>query len=226
MVRTASLFELILFGALIAGAQEPAAAPSKWEKAIRAFEAEDAQALPTGGSVLFVGSSTIRLWDLKQYFPGLPALNRGFGGSQMSDVNEFAGRIVLPYKPGVIVLYSGDNDLASGKTPNAVFEEYKKFIALVAEQLPETRVVVLGVKPSPARWSLIEAQRVLNKMLREHIGGMNGAVFIDTETPMLDETGRPRKEFFAPDELHMSPQGYELWTGLLRPHLPGGAASP
>lgn len=228
MLLTRGLPGLILLGALIAGAQEPAPAPnqSKWGKAISAFEAADAQAPPAEGSVLFIGSSTIRLWDLKQYFPDVATLNRGFGGSQMSDVNEYAARIVLPYKPGVIVLYSGDNDLASGKTPEAVFEEYKQFIALAAEKLPATRLVVLGVKPSPARWKLIEAQRALNKMLREHIAGLSGVVFIDTETPMLDAAGQPRKELYAPDQLHMSAEGYELWTGLVRPHLRGGATPP
>lgn len=212
---------LALLCACVAPAQEASepASGRMWDNAIRAFESGDAAAPPPEGSVLFVGSSSIRLWDLKQCFPRLSALNRGFGGSQMSDVNHYARRIVLPYKPGAIVLYSGDNDIAFGKTPETVFEDYKQFFALVAEALPETRLIVLGVKPSRARWKHIEAQRALNRMIRERAAGLDQVIFIDTETPMLDEEGQPATTFYAADGLHLSAKGYELWAALVRPQV-------
>ena len=77
----------------------------------RRFEAADKQTPPPKDAVLFVGSSSIRLWDLKKSFPDLVAINRGFGGSQMSDAARHARRLINVYKPRLIVLYEGDNDL-------------------------------------------------------------------------------------------------------------------
>src|SRR5687767_185738 len=105
----------------VRAADAPSPAESPFEKEIRAFEAADAKHGPTSGGVLFVGSSSIRLWTtLAKDFPELPVINRGFGGSQIADSIRYAPRIVLPYKPKTIILYAGDNDLADGKSPEQV----------------------------------------------------------------------------------------------------------
>lgn len=191
----------------------------KWEKTIAAFEAEDKAAPPPANAVLFVGSSSIRLWDLKKSFPELPAINRGFGGSQMSDVVKYASRIVLPYQPRAIVLYEGDNDLAAKETPAEVAADFDALRKVIRAELPETPLIVIGCKPSPARWKLIEPQRELNRLFQERCKRDGHAVFVDIETPMLGADGQPRTELFREDKLHLNAAGYDLWTSLVQPHL-------
>jgi lysophospholipase L1-like esterase len=207
--------------ATCARAAEPAAAPAadKWEKAIAAFEAEDQASPPPASAVLFVGSSSIRLWDLKKSFPDLPAINRGFGGSQMADAVKHASRIVTPYKPRAIVLYEGDNDLNAKKSPAQVAADFDAFLKVVRAELPTTPVLAIGCKPSPARWKLIEQQRELNRLLAERCQQDGHATFIDIERPMLNADGQPRAELFREDKLHMNDAGYEVWTTLLQPLL-------
>ncbi|MCX8036642.1 MAG: hypothetical protein N3D11_06250, partial [Candidatus Sumerlaeia bacterium] len=117
--------------------------PAQWEKDIRAFEEKDKAAPPAKQGILFIGSSSIRRWDLDKWFPNLGALNRGFGGSHISDSVAFTSRIVLPYQPRVIVFYSGDNDLQYGKSPETVCEDFKAFVRAVHSRLPHTRIVFI-----------------------------------------------------------------------------------
>jgi lysophospholipase L1-like esterase len=198
---------------------DPAPAADKWEKTIAAFEAEDKASPPPTNAVLFVGSSSIRLWDLKKSFPELPTINRGFGGSQMADAARHAGRIVTPYKPRAIVLYEGDNDLNAKKSPAQVAADFEAFLKLVRANLPTTPVLVIGCKPSPARCKLIEQQRELNRLLAERCQQDGHATFLDIERPMLNAEGQPRAELFREDKLHMNDAGYEVWTALLQPLL-------
>src|SRR5579884_2735715 len=106
---------------------------SRWEKEIATFEAKDRTNPPPKHAILFVGSSTIRLWNVAHYFPGKQVINRGFGGSQIADVTQFADRIVFPYEPRQIVFYSGDNDLQAGKSPDEVFSDFQKLLKTIHE---------------------------------------------------------------------------------------------
>ncbi|HEX4645882.1 MAG TPA: SGNH/GDSL hydrolase family protein, partial [Verrucomicrobiae bacterium] len=169
-------------------------------------------------AILFVGSSTIRFWKtLAQDFPDLKVINRGFGGSHLSDSTFFADRIVIPYQPKTIFLYAGDNDLAAGKTPEQVFADYQAFVQKIRAQLPETRIVYLSIKPSPSRWHLKDQIQTANHL----ISGLKGdrLMFIDTYSPMLNQDGQPRADLFQKDNLHMNAEGYKLWTSLIKPHL-------
>ncbi len=160
----AMLLALALSMSSINSAQRDPA--QKWETTISKFEEADKQNPPKEGGVLFVGSSSIRHWDTKKWFPNDDILNRGFGGSQISDVNYFARRIVLKYKPRVIAFYAGDNDVAKGKSAEQVFEDYRKFLDLVARDLPKTHVIYLPIKPSLARWNLWPAMQTANQKIR------------------------------------------------------------
>lgn len=204
-------------------AQAPAA--DKWEQTIAAFEAEDAKSSPPKDAVLFVGSSSIRLWDLKKSFPELATINRGFGGSQMSDAAKYVQRIITPYKPRLIVLYEGDNDLAAKKTPGDVAADFDRLLKLVRADLPTTPIVVIGCKPSPKRWALIEQQRELNRLLAERCQKDGHATLLDIEKPMLGDDGQPKADLFREDMLHLNDKGYALWNSLLGPLLPDAAAS-
>jgi lysophospholipase L1-like esterase len=207
-----------------AAAAATAVAPrwAQWEGEVRQFEVADSLHPPPRGAVLFVGSSSIRLWESAEAdFPGVTIVRRGFGGSEMADVLHFADRIVLPYAPSAIVLYAGDNDLAAGRTPEQVFADYRDFVKLVRSRLPETRVVYVAVKPSLARVQLIDAMRRTNALVHGYVARHPGRrlEYVDVFTPMLDASGRPRAELFREDGLHMNARGYALWTELLRPYV-------
>jgi lysophospholipase L1-like esterase len=193
-------------------------APSQWEPDFERFEAQD-RANPTQpGSVVFVGSSSIRNWTtLDRDFPGLPVLNRGFGGSEAGDVAQFADRIVVPYKPRVVVFYAGDNDLAAGKTPAQVLAAFKSFVATMHRELPGTRVAFVSIKPSIARWNIVDKMREANRLVRDYARADDRLVYVDVFTPMLDASGQPRRELFVEDGLHMTPAGYAIWRELIAP---------
>ena len=192
---------------------------SRWEKSIRAFEERDRKDPPPTGEIVFVGSSSIRGWDTKRYFPDLKTIQRGFGGSQVADSVQFADRIVIPYRPRVVVLYAGDNDIAGGKTPQRVLDDYKAFVRKVHAALPKTRIVYIPIKPSIARWKLVEKMRQANALIEAYTKTDPRLRYVDIDKPMIGDDGRPRKELFAKDGLHLSHEGYVLWTRLVRPHL-------
>lgn len=200
--------------------QRPTAvAPAgRFDEEIRAFEDSDRVRPPTPGGVVFVGSSSIRLWpDLRADFPGTNVLQRGFGGSRIDEVLHYAPRIVLPYKPKLVVLYAGDNDLAEGRTPEQIFDDYKSFVRLVHDSLPGTRVAYVSIKPSPSRWSLIEGMRSANQIIRDYATSHPGLLYVDVLDPMIGSNGRPRPNLYLSDSLHMTHDGYAIWRSLLMP---------
>jgi lysophospholipase L1-like esterase len=196
--------------------------PARWENAIREFEAADERNSPGQVEILFLGSSSIRLWDLDHYFPGLRTLNRGFGGSQISDSLHYAERLVLPYSPDVIVFYAGDNDINSGKSPQVVYEDYRAFATKIRRHLSHTRIIFVAIKPSLSRWHLVEEMRKANKMIEEFSRLDPCLEYLDIDNPMIGLDGRPRKELFVEDGLHLSTAGYQLWTEALVPLLDSG----
>jgi lysophospholipase L1-like esterase len=194
-----------------------AAAANKWEKTIAEFEAKDKESPPPKDAVLFVGSSTIRLWDTAKSFPYFATINRGFGGSQMSDAAHFAKRLINVYRPRLVVLYEGDNDLGAKKTPQQVAADFDSLLATVRADLPKTPIIVIGIKPSPKRWALIDQQRATNKLLAERCEKDGRATFLSVEKPMLGADGQPQASLFREDNLHLSDEGYILWNSLLAP---------
>lgn len=192
---------------------------ARWEEAIQKFEQQDETNPPSQNHVLFVGSSSIRMWKLDQSFPDLKPINRGFGGSQIADSIHFADRIILKHRPRVVVLYAGDNDLAKGKTPERVTSDFEQFVATVHKTLPETRIIFIAVKPSIARWKLIDKVRAANSAVAKICSKNDRLEFVDIDTPMLGDDGKPRPELFLKDGLHMTDAGYEIWSILVRQHI-------
>jgi lysophospholipase L1-like esterase len=192
----------------------------KWEAEIQAFEACDKTNPPPKDAILFVGSSSIRLWQsLAHDFPGHKVINRGFGGSQLADSVAFANRIVISYRPKMVLLYAGDNDIAAGKTPEQVFADFKSFVAKVYTALPKARIAYISIKPSLARWHLVDKVKAANQLIEVYAQKKKYLMFIDVFTPMLGPDGEPRKELFVADGLHLNPAGYEVWASTIRPYL-------
>ena len=218
--RAIALTVLLPVLALSAWAQTDDTTSKKWEADIRKFEQADSVQPPPKGAILFVGSSSIRLWEtLQKDFPGYHVINRGFGGSELGDALYFADRIILPYKPRTILVYAGDNDIANGKTPDQIFDTYKQLVQLIHQKLPKARIGYIAIKPSIARWNLIEKIKSTNELIQKYSGQDRLLMFIDVYTPMLGKDGNPRKELFAPDGLHLNREGYTLWKNVVGPAL-------
>lgn len=215
---TALLMGLALgfVASLGAVAEEPA---SPWEKAFQAFEEQDRQRKPEPGGIVFLGSSSIRLWETAKAFPDLAIINRGFGGSQIADSVQFADRIAVPYAPRLIVFYAGDNDISSGKTPDRVLTDFQALVKKIHEPLPKTRIAFIAIKPSPARWKQYERQTQANALVEEFVKSNDRLIYIDVVKPMLDDDGQPRADLFQKDGLHLNAEGYRLWNGIVKPHL-------
>ena len=210
---------LVLLLTLLSGAGA-FAAEGKYEGEIKAFEAADRKQPPPKDAVLFIGSSTFRIWKtMPKDFEGITLINRGFGGSQIDDSTRYADRIVIPYHPRRIVMYAGDNDLAARKTPQQVLAEFQEFVKKVRSALPDVPISYISIKPSIARWNLIDQIREANHLIEEYAKSEKNIDFIDTFPVMLGPDGKPRKELFRADGLHMDAAGYALWIPIIRKRI-------
>jgi lysophospholipase L1-like esterase len=202
-----------------------------WEPSIQEFEKADRAHPPHPGVIVFTGSSSIRFWDtLGDDMKPLDVVNRGFGGSQIAQVNYYAGRIVIPYHPRAVVLYAGENDLSApwSKSPESVFGDFQEFVRIVHSQLPETWIYYVSMKPSPLRFGNWANIQRTNQLIADYCRTQDRVQFIDIRPVMLDAQGKPRRELFRIDGLHMNAQGYALWTSIIKPVLVSrfGQASP
>lgn len=210
----------LLLGALSVGAPANDAGPVQWIPDIDAFTAADQVHPPAAGGVLFIGSSSIRLWTtLAEDFPGVPVINRGFGGSAIPDSTYYAERIVWPYRPRLIVMYAGDNDISEGASAEQVLHSFQAFVARAREGVPGVPVVYVSIKPSLARQPLWPRMKTANEDIRAWANTQRDVRFVDIAAAMLDAQGQPRSALFQPDGLHMRPAGYALWSDALKPVL-------
>ncbi len=225
MSRLVLLFVFLLWPALGFGQTANLApeTPAKWEPEIAKFEAADRTTPPPARPVVFVGSSSIRKWDLAAFWPGQPYLNRGFGGSRLPDSVYYFDRLVKPYHPTAIVLYAGDNDFAKGATAEDVVASFTAFATKLQQSLPGTPLLFIAIKPSRKRWAMWPEMAKANQAIAQLCEASPVLDFADIATPMLataPEPGTaPDESLFEKDGLHMSPKGYALWQTVLQPWL-------
>ena len=211
---------LLLLLAALAAAPLASATPEHWKDDIARFERSDAAHPPPRGAVVFVGSSSIALWTtLARDFPDVPTINRGFGGSEMADSAFYADRIVVPYRPRLVVVYAGDNDLWAGKTPETVLADFRAFRTQVLAALPETRILYLSIKECPSRAAMRDAVRTANRLIAADCAATPRCAFVDVTTPLLAPGGGFRPELYRGDQLHLSAAGYAIWVRILAPRL-------
>jgi lysophospholipase L1-like esterase len=217
---------LALLLVTIAGPQPEVAPPprphdpfARWEKNILAIQKRLADNPPKPGGVFFAGSSSIVQWDLKKWFPNKGYVNVGFGGSVIADSTHFAPRILTPFRPGTVVFYAGDNDIARGNRPEQVEADFRAFVAAVRKDNPSCRVLFIPVKPSVARWKQFDVQQKANARVKALCEKGNGLVYVDIVAPMLRADGTPDPDLFVKDGLHLSPKGYEIWTAAVKAAL-------
>jgi lysophospholipase L1-like esterase len=199
--------------------QPPAAPAPKWEKEIAAIERRIAAEKPAPGGTVFYGSSTIRLWDVRQSFPELKTFNAGFGGSNYRDAVEFVDRAVAPLAPQTVVLYSGDNDVAQNRDPTEILDDFKKLVDKLRAKFPSVRLVVLGIKPSPKRWSMWSKMRETNRLVEATCRKLERASFVDLAPFVLKGRETPDPKYFKDDQLHLNSAGYAEVAKLLAEKL-------
>ncbi|MBE0564506.1 MAG: hypothetical protein IH621_00995 [Krumholzibacteria bacterium] len=229
-MRAACAFLILLAALAGCGPRRPDTAPlaaypdpARLAADVSAFAAADSLAPPPPGGLLCIGSSSLRMWHptLARDLAPHAVVPRGFGGSTMLDVLHYAPRLVLPYRPARILLYAGDNDIDFGVTPTEFLAVFTRFVALVRTELPDARLYVLSIKPSPARWARWPAMARANALLQEACGRDPFLHYVDVATPMLGADGLPRRALFLPDLLHLDEAGYELWAQVVRESLAG-----
>jgi lysophospholipase L1-like esterase len=189
--------------------------PARFAEAISRFQRWDEQNAWPDRGVVFVGSSSIVYWPTRERFPGIPVINRGFGGSHISDVNHFVEETVLRYSPELVVFYAGNNDIEAGKSPAQVLEDYRTFTERTLAAEPGVEILFVSIHPSIRRWERWPAMREANGLVRSLSDGHPSLHYVDISEPMLGEDGSPRPELFVADNLHLSPAGYDVWTPIV-----------
>lgn len=187
---------------------------------IEAFQKQDSLAMPAKNGIVFVGSSSIRMWkDAEQTFKKYQVINRGFGGSTLADANTYLDYLVFPYEPRQVVIYSGENDVAMGVSATETFNRFKTLATNIRAKQPEVPLVYLSMKESPSRQQYRDTLLKANRMIKDYIATMSKSVYVDVNAKMLDKNGNTRPELFREDMLHMKKPGYDIWKKALLPHL-------
>lgn len=201
-------------------AQDQPQGPERWEETIQKFEQADQANPVTANPILFVGSSSIAIWqDIAEYFPEKNILNRGFGGSNFEDLLYYADRVIYPYKPAKVFVYEGDNDLAQGISPKKTFKRARKLRKKIARALGDTPVVFIAAKPSVARWEMKEDFLAYNSKLKAYAEKTDHTEYADVWTPAIGEDGKVVSHIFRDDNLHMNAEGYKIWHRVLAPYV-------
>jgi lysophospholipase L1-like esterase len=216
-----SLLAVFLFSETGDAAQPVPAPPERWEKDITAFETGEAASPTPKNAIVFVGSSSIRKWSsLATDFPHHQVINRGFGGSLLSDSVHFIDRLVLKHEPRFIVVYAGGNDINANKTPENVFASFKELVGKIRAKQPSTPIAYISIASNPKRWSQVEKVIEANRLIEAYTKANPGLIFINVFHQMLGPDGMPKPEIFSSDNLHMNEEGYKLWTEIIAPYLP------
>jgi lysophospholipase L1-like esterase len=187
----------------------------KWEKDIAAFEEKDKAAPPPQNEIVFVGSSSIRMWKTAEAFPDLKVINRGFGGSQISDSVKYADRIILAYKPRIVVVFAGGNDINAGRKPDQVADDFKALAGKIHAGLPKAKIYYISLFPNVKRKAQDASCVKVNELIQAFIKTDGRLGYIDTAAKMRAADGGPRPELLQDDGLHMNADGYKIWNEIV-----------
>jgi len=215
------LFVLFLLGPSMGWAQPQGEDldPERFRQEIEAFENWDAKNSFPDKAILFVGSSSIRMWETHKAFPDYPVINRGFGGSMISDVQYFYKEVIEKYDPTLVVFYAGDNDIANGKPVEEVVSDYKALTYRIHNDFPDANFLYVPIKPSNSRWNYWPAMKEVNQQVKAHNEKREHLYYVDLATPLLGEEGTPDDSLFVEDQLHLNEQGYTVWNQVMAPEL-------
>lgn len=189
---------------------------AKWEEKIANFEKRDKESPPPKGCLLFVGSSSIRMWDLEGSWPDEDTVNNGFGGSTIADSIHFFDRVIAPYQPRAVILYAGDNDINKGLSAEGTLQDFDTLSGKIRSKFPSVPILFLAIKPSRKRWEIWPEMKKANDLIAKRCSEEKNMVFVDTASAMLKgNAGPPNEKWFVEDGLHLSEYGYQVWTGMV-----------
>ncbi|MBL7740911.1 MAG: G-D-S-L family lipolytic protein [Chitinophagaceae bacterium] len=217
-VKGSALLLLMVLSLFVSGQDQK---PPFW-KDIQVFKSQDSASFPGTGKILFVGSSSFTYWkDVQDYFPGYPIINRGFGGSSLTDMIRYREDIIFKYKPKQIVIYCGENDLAASDTitVSIAVARFKQLFSLIRAKFKTVPIAYVSMKPSPSRRHLMSKYESANKLIQLFLKGQRSTVYIDVYHKMLNRDGTPLQHIFTEDKLHMNAKGYAIWKKWIQPHL-------
>ncbi|HEX5398930.1 MAG TPA: GDSL-type esterase/lipase family protein [Verrucomicrobiae bacterium] len=196
------------------------ASENRFEKNVLAYEAADKTNPPPKNAILLVGDSQFYRWKtLYEDLPDYTIINRGIDSFQTSDLVYFAGRLVLPYQPRMIILHVGGNDVHNGKSPAQILEDFKEFVAKVRVSLPDVPIAFSSITPGPGRWDEAEKRKQTNTAIKDYIATQPHLLFIDLWDAMLTPDGKPREDLWVADRIHPNHAGYLLRVKIMRPIL-------
>ncbi len=219
-MNKAVLTLLLLFACiLVFGQTKSNPDPTRFQAEIDAFQHWDSKNATPADPVLFIGSSSIRMWKTHDAFPDQPVVNRGFGGAEISDMLYYYDQIAKHYNPDIIVFYCGDNDISGGKKADQVFNDFLTFKDSVLADFPQVEFIYLPAKPSSSRWSIYPEMKKFNTLVKEFCGSRDHFHYLDTASPLLGKNGNPDNALFQKDLLHLNDKGYAIWNKLLAPLL-------
>ncbi len=221
-MKRSKLFGLLVICLACLGLQQQTHAQDSrpfWNE-IKEFHKKDSLAAPAKNGIVFVGSSSFRMWqDAETIFSKYQVINRGFGGSTLADAISYVDDLVLQYQPRQVVIYSGENDVASGVSATETFDRLKTLVTKIREKQPEVPLVYMSMKESPSRKQFRDTLLKANSMIKAYISKLPKARYLDVNRKMLDKSGNTRPELFREDMLHMKQEGYDIWEKALRPLL-------
>ena len=210
------LFILPLLASFTLQAQEKA----PFQNEIDAFKAADAISMPVKNGILFVGSSSLRMWkDLEKVYAKNQAINRGFGGSTLANAIYYADEIILAYQPRQILIYSGENDIAEGESAEITADRFKTLFNLIRKKMPEVPIDFISIKPSVSREKFMPEFLYANALVKTFLAKQRKTNFINVYDPMLTAEGKPMPDIFLGDNLHMNQKGYDIWIKAITPFL-------
>jgi lysophospholipase L1-like esterase len=206
----------LLISAITLQAQQP-----PFYEEIQAYKKLDSAQMPPKNAILFIGSSSFNFWkDMQEYFPNHTVINRGFGGSALPDVIRYADQIIYPYQPKQVVIYCGENDIATeNATPQVVLERVETLTRMIRSRFKDVPIVYVSIKPSPSRAHLMPVMASANRIIKEYLATLKNTVFVDVYSQMLNGEGKPKSDIFIDDNLHMNAKGYAIWKQAIEPNL-------
>jgi lysophospholipase L1-like esterase len=211
----------VVAGILIATLSTAQDTLPKFYNEIQEFKKQDSINPPPKNAIVFIGSSSFRMWkNLQEMFPGYPIINRGFGGSSLPDVQRYVDDIVFRYQPKQVVIYAGENDLPGDSVDSRIVtDRFKKLFNTIRQRLPGVPIVYISMKPSPSREKYLATMRQANQMINNFLWQQRNVGYVDVYSKMIDASGNPNPQLFLEDKLHMNQNGYLIWQEALRPYL-------
>ncbi|MFC1568729.1 GDSL-type esterase/lipase family protein [bacterium] len=188
--------------------------PLRFQTEINTFVKWDQKNSTPTNAILFIGSSSIRMWQTHNSFPDLPIINRGFGGAHISDIIYYYNQVIQQYDADIIIFYCGDNDIAAGKSVEQVIQDYKILIKQILTDMPDVHFIYMPIKPSVSRWHFWDKMNTVNQMIREYNEANDQLDYLDTATVLLNSNGEPDPDLLLTDGLHLNEKGYSLWNTL------------